>query len=677
MNYGDADAPFAAKNSVPRRLNRAIASAIKNNIVDNMPWCAPPLWVSGNQYVGGNYITNSNGDCYYLQSSQSVITAAQMPTHRVYVPVIGADTAIWHYAGKIPSYLPSTVPAVSNPPVAFTGGILTDNMNGLVYIGQKGVAWTLATVTLTGTQLSFVGAQTGAITLGDPVVGTGVLSGTMITGVFSGTINTAGCVYTVSVNYATPVTPASVGWSGYLGGALSVSAGFGLTQMITPNALSGPYPLSVYGGITSVWQATGCTITGGVLTITTIVAGSGLIYGDSATWTGTQSVSITTQISSTEPDGSLGKRGTYQLAGTPGDQASFTFNNHANPRVNVVSPNVGTAASPSYLPAPAITNFKTNARWLGWVTENNLVSATGSGATGISPSIAINGRMITPGVLNQPYLYSSPQAFYLFDLSKVCGPDGVSDVTLFTNDSGQNGMLRLFVGPNDSVWKGADTSGLRIGVEGDSLTHGFNSLPDAAGFAWPTLMGQILGAPNVFNGAITGTGFVQPSSNTTYLERLPDMIKFNPDILITAGQVNDTNAIGTTVRGVVITQAIIVTAVLTYIAAARAALPNLYILIAGNKGYGAVTSAASLSLEAALKAAITALGDSKVFFIPTYSDPNGDIANGTGWWNGNTTDGKYFRTTGTLANAHPIRAEYLMFARRMADVIAGIFATLD
>jgi hypothetical protein len=409
-------------------------------------------------------------------------------------------------------------------------------------------------------------------------------------------------------------------------------------------------PVTPFGGKLSVWSATGCSITGGVLTIGALLAGSTPILPDIGIWTGSQGINIISQLT-----GTTGGVGTYQLGAGAINQASFACTNSCFPRPTTQSNNGGTLATPSYGDVHVGIQFKTNAKWLGFNTTYGL------GAQYFI-HVVVNGKILCAGNIHQKMSYSANQGFFLLDLGKLCNVDGESEVTIYTKTLGNTGIARFFMGATDYITPVYDDTNLSLVVEGDSTTQGARPAVINAESKFAYRLAARLGIQQVYSNAVGGTGFIAPGAGTTYIQRLPWITAMDPDVVIIMGAINDANQ----------SRAAMLAVVSAYITAFRTAMgADVLLFITGNRCLlGTNISVAQIS-ELGIQDAVIAANDPKIFFIPILTATDGDGANG--WYAGGSVSGKYFYTNGsTLTDSHPSITEYSMVTNRVAAAIRNI-----
>jgi|GEM_PF-3528937 len=164
--------------------------------------------------------------------------------------------------------------------------------------------------------------------------------------------------------------------------------------------------------------------------------------------------------------------------------------------------------------------------------------------------------------------------------------------------------------PTDAIRRGA--------IIGDSFINGAGSItdfPTGAGIfdTWALRVMKALGCNDIILAGIGATGFAAGNPTNHFEQRLPTVLSFSPDVLVTAGSINDGGA-GTGVQ----------TAAASFFAAS-ASVPERYAVGVTRAGYEAN--------HAALEAAATA---ADVTFVPMegFFFGNGKVTAPTG--NGNT-----------------------------------------
>ena len=251
--------------------------------------------------------------------------------------------------------------------------------------------------------------------------------------------------------------------------------------------------------------------------------------------------------------------------------------------------------------------------------------------------------------------------------------------------TGNAGLASVAIDSASKVWAGNNPNRYRIVVEGDSLTQGpttnnSNFAVLYPGGCWTDQFANLVGCDDITNASIIGTGFIANNSNanSTYSGRL-SFISQNlaPDVLILCGNYND---------GVTTSQTVpaMTSATISYLQAARAALPNALIIVFGPWQAQQNGSAAILNSDAALLAAVSAMADPLTVFYSLLTD-GGASAAGTStyaWING---AGQTGTTTGTgnsdiytgTAGLHPTQRGHDYMARRYAAAFSNIINSIQ
>jgi len=163
-----------------------------------------------------------------------------------------------------------------------------------------------------------------------------------------------------------------------------------------------------------------------------------------------------------------------------------------------------------------------------------------------------------------------------------------------------------------NVW--APERGLTAVVIGTSLTQGSGYSSLVSGQGWPDIFASICGL-KVMHNVAQGSSALGTSTATRYswIERISDITDLSPDVVFVEGPHNDTGTADAT-------QVANNTAFLTAI---RTALPNALIICYGTNAELLSQNAAMLATETNMAAAVAALDDPMVKFVPVMTDPNG------------------------------------------------------
>lgn len=572
---------------------RATAAAAKGvSPLEQAPWIAAPLWVTGTTYYTGQYVRNSAGNLYQLHPAcypsavAGTIQPVQIDNTGVYDGA-GNTGCLWLYRGTSTG-TDTTNTLVSYPP---TSG--ADIPSGYLSVYNDGAStWTATGCSIAGTTLTIGVLTSGSISVGTPVSGTGVAAGTQILANISG----AGSGSTWTVSKSQTVASEAMQWGGTIGS--TANGGYNLTYQW------------------NIGQAAG------------------------------------------------GKVNPFTITGGPIDLVS------QYPYINVAGFNSGTVLSPSYTTAAMSwqVGFETNARWISFRPSAPIYNG---GAQGLR--FEVDGRMLSMNQLVNTLAPTAGGNAILFDLSKFPStPSGMHTVRIYgSNILVQQLLYVVYTGPNDVIYPLSSANQLKIAFEGDSLTGGGNGNPVDKYSYWANYVTRMLGQENFFVNAVGGTGFLQNNNNagTTYIQRLATIQAFAPDVVIIGGNHNDGPPNYTSAQR----QA----AVTAYLQAVRALGPNILIFVTGTRMLCYDNIANDHLIENDMLAAITAINDPYTFFIPTTTDPNGDITNGTGWWTGGANPGRYYYQTAPYTDAHPLPAEYDMFAHKLTNAIRLILSNLN
>ena len=245
--------------------------------------------------------------------------------------------------------------------------------------------------------------------------------------------------------------------------------------------------------------------------------------------------------------------------------------------------------------------FITNAnKWLAMAPNGPMYSSSAF-------EIIVNGQRVCDAMVKNSVF--DAQGVFLFDLSIF--PSGPKTIEMnFRDDPTSYYVYSMAVGIQDYIYPLIMPNMYKIALEGDSIMSG-----SAKGAIRMTLndvlLGYFLGGPNVYNNAQGGTGLISNNggTKTTYIERLPDIIAFAPDILVVGGAHND-NSFTITQR---------VAANTAYFKAIRAALPECTIVVMGGNLLGAEPTSAQIQTETDLKTSFNTLNDANSLFIPIFT----------------------------------------------------------
>jgi lysophospholipase L1-like esterase len=219
-----------------------------------------------------------------------------------------------------------------------------------------------------------------------------------------------------------------------------------------------------------------------------------------------------------------------------------------------------------------------------------------------------------------------------------------------------------YVGMTETVAKPTGVP-LRMFVVGDSFTATGGMSTPLRGFA--QIVADLLGVRDVWNNGIGSTGYLANAagSQTTFRQRLSDMVAAAPDIVLIVGGHNDTGY----------TPAALQSELTAYLTAMRAqsVLSSIPIVIGGLNGAN-IATATTVPFENAMAAAVAAFADPLVFFIPEITGAAGPYFTGTGSTAAPAGNGNCDVYISSDA-IHPNDAGHAFLAGRLADDIRRIF----
>lgn len=353
--------------------------------------------------------------------------------------------------------------------------------------------------------------------------------------------------------------------------------------------------------------------------------------------------------------------------GTFATEAYFTgglFGARVAERVG--GPNLGSVASPSYPSAGERGSFAlcTNARkWLGINMQGSYFQKN------IPYEILVNGRSLS----ETPLVFAADQSggplrVLLLNMAKF--PEGKKTIEVRVYDNIQNKIaFEIYKEADDQVWPVENQNRFRMAFEGDSITVGSYICAYRPRYWIERIVGDHLGCDAVYNNAVGGTSLINNgTTKTTYLDRLPDLVAFAPDVVFFGGVQNDIGNNATynsTTR-----QA----AALAYFQALRAALPNALVVVVGAQAlYNQSLTAGSGTLyeaETDIKTAFTTWADPTSLFIPLATDVRARIT---------SANGKHYAQTGSApyTDTHPVPPYYPYIGGLIAEKISKAVLSIN
>ena len=246
----------------------------------------------------------------------------------------------------------------------------------------------------------------------------------------------------------------------------------------------------------------------------------------------------------------------------------------------------------------------------------------------------------------------------------------VREVLLLPGQAYVNGLIGVYTTAIDRV-SATKTKTLTTTFEGDSYVQGAG-VPHWY-LSYYNLVSQNLGFKDTWNTAMGGTGLLAKgpgSASPNYRERIASIVAANPALHIFNISVNDSGAAPSAMA----------TELTLYLQALRAALPSLLVVVTGCAAASLGPTQNVIDIETECAAAITALGDSKVVFIPVSTDPSGPWIFGTGYANSTNGSGNsdiYIGTIGSTDSTHPGVAGHAYLADRLTSAIKNKFININ
>jgi len=222
----------------------------------------------------------------------------------------------------------------------------------------------------------------------------------------------------------------------------------------------------------------------------------------------------------------------------------------------------------------------------------------------------------------------------------------------------QAGFMGVSVASYDTVEATAVEK--KLAAIGDSIWHGSQHGPQRPGGQVPKLVGNIVGARDVYNGSMSSTGYVNGGDySSPYSDKVSQLASVNPDAWMFYGSTNDAGNAEATIKA----------AAIAAWSAARLATPSAPIVIFGvwpipNSGsYSQV-----VQLEQYYSEAFTTWNDANSHFVPICQDPDGP------WLVGSWNDGGGTYTQNEALylsddNVHPSEAGIEYMAQKIATYL--------
>lgn len=232
--------------------------------------------------------------------------------------------------------------------------------------------------------------------------------------------------------------------------------------------------------------------------------------------------------------------------------------------------NAGSVAAP-FRPVSSgksVARFTTNAKkWIALKTNGPMYQYTNA-----IQAIKVNGQLLSEcGTFPFMGATDAGGGAWLLDVSRF--PSGDKHIEIFIQGAPSTVIFDTYLLPEEVMYPTEVVNDFKIAIEGDSVAD----MTYGGSFCWFSryefMLSEMLGATSAYNNCIGGTSIVSNSggAKTNYMERLDDIILFQPDLLIISGTHNDVG----------LTQGQMDTALWAYLNAVRAALPNVTICIQG------------------------------------------------------------------------------------------------
>lgn len=320
--------------------------------------------------------------------------------------------------------------------------------------------------------------------------------------------------------------------------------------------------------------------------------------------------------------------------------------NRVRPRSSTSNPT--TATSPL-----AVTGFNDGISLAAFYTDEPAFAILVNTSNTLPFRVRINGQYVS---LTGTQAFQTADSWMLVDASA----SGVA-MPMHVEIEGPNswGLSRIATRPTRSVWAPANTTA-KIIVLGDSFVNGplsgqYTSPSPIQHDGWVRVMAKALGCPDTWSSGLGGTGWATSSGTSPSLPNrafdalnlMPDGVtarsSWAPDVIVATAGINDTAA----------TNSQVADAVLSFYAYIRARNPVVPIIFGGVhwRPLSGVLSATQ-SREAAIRNAVSSLGDSRVGFVPISETAALQWVFGTGYEGATNSSGNTDTLTG-VDGIHP------------------------
>lgn len=156
-------------------------------------------------------------------------------------------------------------------------------------------------------------------------------------------------------------------------------------------------------------------------------------------------------------------------------------------------------------------------------------------ANDVGMRIYVDGRPVTMGPI---YAYNGTTSIFTVDW-------GIRKNRLWevVYGRGNSYLLSMRITTADQVWPYKPPVALTGGFIGDSYLQGTGYGPLLLGHTLSAQVGRVIGIDNMWRFGTAGTGLINPNTGggtfNTYVERLPELLAKNPDVIFVYGSTND------------------------------------------------------------------------------------------------------------------------------------------
>lgn len=229
----------------------------------------------------------------------------------------------------------------------------------------------------------------------------------------------------------------------------------------------------------------------------------------------------------------------------------------------------------------------------------------------------------------------------------------------------------IAVGPTESIWLPPTENRIKAIWYGASYVFGTGATYGANSFAG--IASKLLGWDNPWQTSFGGIGYQATSGGTVpnFAQHIVDVTINSPDVVVLCGDgpYNDVNAPPNFTAALAAEPG----AVTSLLKTIRGALPLVPIFVMGcfpgNSGPGTQQT----QMEAAVLQGVNAFKDSRTFWVPIISDPNGSWMTGTGSTQAPSGTGNSDRYSNGNDAFHPNDAGHQYFGRQTARAIRNYY----